>query len=211
MLRRFHRCYTQRVGALTDSYVDSGRALGLSRLLFEIGRAETVGVSELRQRLGLDSAYVSRMLRTLESDLLVSVTPDATDGRQRVARLTDDGRAAWQQLDAGRMQRRQRCSSRCRSATEPNWSHVCNEPSDCFGRRRSPSVWSTQSPNQPHGRSASTSPNRIAASQPGSMSQVRVRATIRTSCEHPGRVRGVARRWRGRWLWRGAASRSDNW
>jgi GNAT superfamily N-acetyltransferase len=45
----------------------------------------------LRSRLGIDSGQMSRMLRTLENDGLVTVTPSAADARIRVARLTSRG------------------------------------------------------------------------------------------------------------------------
>jgi DNA-binding MarR family transcriptional regulator len=97
-LRRFNRCYTQRIGVLEESYLDSGRPLGPSRLLFEIGHAGA-RVGELRRRLGLDSGYTSRLLRQLEAEGLVTVQPDPDDRRQRVARLSPAGRLEWQRLD----------------------------------------------------------------------------------------------------------------
>lgn len=99
-LRRFNRSFTQRIGVLDDSFLGSGRPLGPSRLLFEIGRSVGgVGVLELRAKLGLDSGYVSRLLRQLEVDGLVAVEPDPDDGRRRIVRLTTDGRSAWNDLD----------------------------------------------------------------------------------------------------------------
>ncbi len=98
VLRRFNRCYTQRIGLLDESYLGTGRPLGPSRLLFEIG-AEGTGVGELRRRLGLDSGYLSRLLRQLEQDELVTVIRDPTDGRQRVVRLSPKGRREWRRLD----------------------------------------------------------------------------------------------------------------
>ena len=98
MLRRFNRSYTQRIGVLGDSYLGTGRPLGPSRLLFEIG-AEGARVADLRLGLGLDSGYLSRMLRQLEQDDLVAVAPDPADRRQRVVRLTDAGRREWRRLD----------------------------------------------------------------------------------------------------------------
>ena len=98
VLRRFNRSYTQRIGALDDSYLGSGRPLGTARLLFEIG-PQGARVRELRDRLGLDSGYVSRMLRALEADGLVAVEPDAVDRRRRAARLTAAGRREWRRLD----------------------------------------------------------------------------------------------------------------
>ena len=98
VLRRFNRCYTQRIGLLDESYLGTGRALGPSRLLFEIG-ADGTGVGELRRRLGLDSGYLSRLLRQLERDDLVTVVRDPADGRQRMVRLSPKGRREWRRLD----------------------------------------------------------------------------------------------------------------
>jgi DNA-binding MarR family transcriptional regulator/GNAT superfamily N-acetyltransferase len=97
-LRRFNRSWTQRIGVLDDSFLGSGRPLGPSRLLFEIG-AEGLGVRELRERLGLDSGYVSRLLRRLEDEGLVEVHPDPADARRRVVKLTADGKVAHRDLD----------------------------------------------------------------------------------------------------------------
>jgi DNA-binding MarR family transcriptional regulator/GNAT superfamily N-acetyltransferase len=97
-LRRFNRSYTQRIGVLAESYLDTGRPLGPSRLLFEIGAAGA-RVGDLRRRLGLDSGYTSRLLRRLEEEDLVTVGADPLDGRQRVVRLTPTGRREWRRLD----------------------------------------------------------------------------------------------------------------
>jgi DNA-binding MarR family transcriptional regulator len=82
---------TQRVGVLNYQYLSRGRSVGLSRLLWEIG-PDGSEVRALRSRLGLDSDYTSRQLRRLEQAGLVSVDPDAANGRVRKVRLTDAGR-----------------------------------------------------------------------------------------------------------------------
>ena len=89
-VRRFNRLVTQRVGALNDHFLRRDRPLAMSRLLWEIG-AEGGEVVMLRARLGLDSGQMSRMLRALEADGLVTVAPSGVDGRVRVARLTEEG------------------------------------------------------------------------------------------------------------------------
>ncbi len=99
VLRRFNRTYTQRIGVLEESFLGTGRPLAVSRLLFEIGAAEGSTARDLRERLDLDSGHLSRMLRRLEAEGLVSTRPDPADQRRRVVLLTDSGRTACQELD----------------------------------------------------------------------------------------------------------------
>lgn len=99
VVRRFNRSYTQRVGALDESFLGLGMPLGTARLLYEIGVGPGTTTQDLRTRLGLDSGYLSRLLRRLESDGLVSVEPDPADRRRRTVGLTDDGRRAWDELE----------------------------------------------------------------------------------------------------------------
>jgi DNA-binding MarR family transcriptional regulator/GNAT superfamily N-acetyltransferase len=101
VLRRFNRSFTARIGVLEDRFMGLDRPLGHARVLFEIGRAHegAVAVKDLRSDLELDSGYVSRILRALESDGLIEVVADPADARQRVARLTVEGADEWQRLD----------------------------------------------------------------------------------------------------------------
>jgi DNA-binding MarR family transcriptional regulator/GNAT superfamily N-acetyltransferase len=97
-VRRFNRVFTERVGALNDRFLGRDRPLGAARLLWEIG-PEGCEVRLLRARLGLDSGYLSRLLRSLEADGLVAVAAGETDMRTRVARLTAAGRRERSLLD----------------------------------------------------------------------------------------------------------------
>jgi len=90
-VRRFNRTVTRRIGVLTDDYLGRGRPLAESRLLFEIG-VGGADVRELRARLGLDSGYLSRLLRALEGQGLLATTPSPHDARVRRAVLTAKGR-----------------------------------------------------------------------------------------------------------------------
>jgi len=90
VLRRFNRSYTQRIGVLEDSFLGLGLPLASARLVFEIGTQPTT-IQALRARLGLDSGYISRLVRGLEQRGYVAVQPDASDRRRRVLTLTDDG------------------------------------------------------------------------------------------------------------------------
>jgi DNA-binding MarR family transcriptional regulator len=97
-VRRFNRAVTERVGALNDRFLGRGRPLGEARLLWEIGD-EGCEVRLIRARLGLDSGYASRLLRSLEAAGLVEVAAGDRDRRLRVARPTAAGRRERAALD----------------------------------------------------------------------------------------------------------------
>lgn len=97
-VRRFNRLVTQRVGALSDDYLSRSRALGASRVLWEIG-VEGGEVRALRARLAMDSGQLSRLLRSLEAEGLIEMAPSPADARIRVARLTRAGLAERRLLD----------------------------------------------------------------------------------------------------------------
>src|SRR5215211_5003711 len=96
-VRRFNRVVTQSVGALYDHYLSRRLPLGEARLLWEIGEGRDV--RSLRRRLGLDSGYLSRLLRSLEAAGLVTVARSDEDRRVRVARPTAAGRREQRVLD----------------------------------------------------------------------------------------------------------------
>jgi len=98
-IRAFNRTVAQRLGLLQQSYLGRDRPYVESRVLFEIG-AEGASVRELRERLGLDSGFLSRLLRTLEGKGLAQTEPDAQDRRVRRVRLTRSGRTELRRLDA---------------------------------------------------------------------------------------------------------------
>ena len=97
LVRSFNRLVTRQVGALSDRYLGR-RPLGEARVLFEIG-TDGATPRDVRARLGLDSGYVSRMIRSLERDGLVERRPDPADGRTKRLRLTRAGRAEMRDLD----------------------------------------------------------------------------------------------------------------
>jgi DNA-binding MarR family transcriptional regulator/predicted GNAT family N-acyltransferase len=89
---------TQRVGALDDHFLGRDRPLAESRLLFEIGPAGA-DLRDLRERLGLDSGYVSRLVKSLQREGLIRLTQDAGDRRVRRARLTAAGRRELREMN----------------------------------------------------------------------------------------------------------------
>jgi DNA-binding MarR family transcriptional regulator len=99
-IRTFNRTVTRRLGVLNEKYLGRNRPLAESRLLFEIG-PKGAPVRELRARLGLDSGFLSRMLRTLEhKGLAATERRSHDDGRVRFAHLTRSGITELRRINA---------------------------------------------------------------------------------------------------------------
>ena len=99
-VRRFNRIVTQRNGALEDSFLARGRPLGEARVIHEIGTSGGVDLKGLRSKLGLDSGYMSRLLRSLENQGLIAVSADPGDSRARMIHLTAKGEVEFAAYDA---------------------------------------------------------------------------------------------------------------
>src|SRR5215831_16441803 len=97
-VRSFNRSMTERVGALNDHFLGRNHPLSEARLLWEIG-ADGASVRELRRRLGLDSGYISRLLRALEGQGLIELKASPQDGRVRQVQLTRAGLRERAELD----------------------------------------------------------------------------------------------------------------
>jgi len=97
-VRRFNRLVTQRAGALDDHFLGRDRPLGESRLLYEIGSGGAE-LRDLRQRLGLDSGYVSRLVKALQRKRLVRLSQGSADQRVRRARWTAAGRREVREMN----------------------------------------------------------------------------------------------------------------
>lgn len=97
-IRYFNRVFTRRLGALDSSFLGGGLSLGQARLLFEIG-AGVHEVRRLRAELGLDSGYMTRMLRGLEVKGLIQKSVASADARARDVTITTAGHAKLAELE----------------------------------------------------------------------------------------------------------------
>lgn len=98
-VRRFNRFFTRRIGVLREGLLHSPYSLTEARILFEISHQEDLTASDVSRELGLDPGYLSRILSGLEQQGLVEKVRSEADGRQRLLRLTSDGRDAFSLLD----------------------------------------------------------------------------------------------------------------
>jgi DNA-binding MarR family transcriptional regulator/GNAT superfamily N-acetyltransferase len=100
-VRRFNRFYTRRIGALSDHHLGSAFTLPEARVLYELGRNQSLSATVLGRELDLDLGYLSRLLQGLRRRGLVQAARSAQDGRQSVLSLTSKGRKAFASLDQG--------------------------------------------------------------------------------------------------------------
>lgn len=98
-IRRFNRAVTSALGALDSSFMGRGRPLGVARVLHAIGHYGS-DIAMIRAQLGLDKAVLSRMLKGLESEGLITLRADTQDARKRHADLTTAGQAEFAAYDA---------------------------------------------------------------------------------------------------------------
>lgn len=89
-IRRFNRAVATEIGALDTSFLGRGRPLGAARVLCAV---VPLGgdLARMRAALGLDSGLMSRLLRGLEAEGLLTVGRHSGDGRRRIVRLTAKG------------------------------------------------------------------------------------------------------------------------
>ncbi|MEZ7198085.1 MarR family winged helix-turn-helix transcriptional regulator [Pseudodesulfovibrio karagichevae] len=105
--RHFNRFYTNYLGLLGNHLYESPVNLSEARVLFELDRCPGASARDLRDRLGLDKGYVSRMVKRFVRQGWVEERASAEDGRVKELRLAQPGdalmaglhRAAAEQAD----------------------------------------------------------------------------------------------------------------
>lgn len=99
-VRRFNRFYTRQIGLLQDGLLRSPFTLSEARIIYELAHQEGATATQLVEELGLDAGYLSRILRSLQERGVLERTPVATDRRQYLLKLTEQGAAAFGELNA---------------------------------------------------------------------------------------------------------------
>ncbi len=94
-VREFNRDWTEVLGLLDRGLLDTEYTLAESRVIFELAQRESWERLALRERLGMDPSFMTRVLRRLEDEGLVESSQSMSDGRALDLRLTDPGRRAF--------------------------------------------------------------------------------------------------------------------
>lgn len=98
-VRAFNRFYTDILGLLEKHLLNSDYSLVEVRVLYEIHEAKAIQASQIMQAITIDKSYLSRVLKRLENDDLISKQPVENDARAVQVSLTKQGRALFESLN----------------------------------------------------------------------------------------------------------------
>jgi DNA-binding MarR family transcriptional regulator/GNAT superfamily N-acetyltransferase len=98
-VRRFNRFYTRQIGLLDERLLKSEFSLTESRVLYELAHRKGLNAADLARFLGLDTGYLSRILKKFEARGFLTRVPSSEDGRQTQLVMTEDGHAAFAPLN----------------------------------------------------------------------------------------------------------------
>jgi DNA-binding MarR family transcriptional regulator/GNAT superfamily N-acetyltransferase len=93
-VRAFNRDYTRVAGLLGEHLLDTPHSLTEARVIYELDRGRELSMLELRERIGLDAGYLSRLVSRLDRNGLVAKRRSPADGRVQLLELTEAGARA---------------------------------------------------------------------------------------------------------------------
>ena len=91
--------YTRFIGTLNEGLLNSEYSLAEARVLYELATRTSPKAGEIAEELGMDPAYLSRMLGKFERDGLLRRKASQADGRYADLKLTARGKSAFKKLD----------------------------------------------------------------------------------------------------------------
>lgn len=92
IVRQFNRFYTHQIGVLQEHLLQSDYSLTELRILYELASQGDLTSTHLRQMLGLDAGYMSRLISGFDKKGLIQKVPSTTDARASQLHITDLGR-----------------------------------------------------------------------------------------------------------------------
>jgi DNA-binding MarR family transcriptional regulator/ribosomal protein S18 acetylase RimI-like enzyme len=99
-IRRFNRAFARWLGLFDEHYSKTDYSPAESRLFYELAAAGHTNGANLARSMGVDPAYLSRMLQKFVADGLVAVSPSVSDRRRNQLALTADGDKAAAKVEA---------------------------------------------------------------------------------------------------------------
>lgn len=97
-IRDFNRFYTNIIGIMNQTILDSPYSLAEARILVEIQTKEQCTATDLTKLLHIDPGYFSRIIRRLRKDGLIISAKSPSDGRAQLLTLTTLGQQVFHNL-----------------------------------------------------------------------------------------------------------------
>jgi DNA-binding MarR family transcriptional regulator/N-acetylglutamate synthase-like GNAT family acetyltransferase len=98
-VRRFNRFYTRQIGVLHEALYRSPFSLTEVRVLYELAHREGPTATAIGKELGIDTGYLSRILREFGKRRLLRRSRSESDDRQTLLALTAKGRKVFDPLN----------------------------------------------------------------------------------------------------------------
>jgi len=99
LFRRFNRFYTKQIGLLSQGLLKTRFPLIQARVLYELAQQDQTTASALVDGLNIDPGYLSRILGIFEKEGLLRKLRSTSDSRQRILKLTNQGKRSFAELD----------------------------------------------------------------------------------------------------------------
>lgn len=98
-IRAFNRFYTDVIGLLNKHLLDSDYSLSEVRVMYEISTGREVQASQIMMAMSIDKSYLSRILKKLEKDGIITKSLSVQDARAMSLSLTEEGQQLFDTLN----------------------------------------------------------------------------------------------------------------
>jgi DNA-binding MarR family transcriptional regulator len=98
-IRAFNRFYTDVIGLLNKHLLNSDYSLAEVRVMYEIATAKAIQASQIMTVMHIDKSYLSRILKKLEKDQIITKSLSEQDARAMSISLTAKGRELFDSLN----------------------------------------------------------------------------------------------------------------
>ncbi|WP_409179019.1 GNAT family N-acetyltransferase [Brevibacillus fortis] len=97
-IRKFNRFYANVLGKIDQEIYNQAFSLTEARVLTEIQQRNGCTATEVREKLGIDRGYMSRIVQRLEDEKIINKKKSTEDKRQYSLFLTKDGEDIYKDL-----------------------------------------------------------------------------------------------------------------
>lgn len=98
-IRAFNRFYTDLIGLLNQHLLDSAYSLAEARIIYEIFTGKSIKASQIMESMQIDKSYLSRLIKKLEKDGIITRKPSEQDARATQISLTQKGLKEFDRLN----------------------------------------------------------------------------------------------------------------